>query len=231
MDDMPIADDPIQRGTQPGREWQVPGEKMADGSLHRPELKRFALKTECRSRICARHGPTPATSAPGHGGVCWERCGLRWEPIESIEGFEARSGASAAKSEHRHAPLVPTGQPLQCAAPQTRNQLRGTAALSTRRERVAMHRRLCRTGSRSRLCAVVRTSAAEFRRHGAQHELKPLARDADNQGARGRAVYARCNSQHATRLCPARFDTINARNGNHSRQQCGAAAELGRGGP
>ena len=73
----------------------------------------------------------------------------------------------------------------------------GTAALSTRRKRVAMHR----------------GSAAEFRRHGAQQELQPLARDAHNQGAKGRPYM-----QHATRKMQRGSNRLgstqfNARNG------------------
>jgi hypothetical protein len=191
---------------------------MADGSIHRPELKLFELKNGVQipnlheawanpGHMCTGtrvRMPCDTAGFVGSGAGCGRSRSNLSKDSRPKWRFCCKIGAPA-RSPH---PLAPTHPPLQCAAPQTRNQPSGTAALSTRRERVAMHRRLCRTGSRSRLCAVVRTSAAEFRRHGAQQELKPLARDAHNQGARGRAAHARCNPQDATRQCPARLDSI-----------------------
>ena len=66
----------IRRGTQPGMEWQVSGEKMADGSIHRPELKRFELQNGVQIPPL-REALAHPLSAPGHGGVYWEWCGLR----------------------------------------------------------------------------------------------------------------------------------------------------------
>ena len=141
-------------------EWQVPG-CGEDGRRVDPPIglssNGSSCRAECRSRLCARHGPTRYLHRATAGFV-----GSGAEPIESIEGIRrpkwrvcCKIGA-LARSPH---PLAPTHQPLQlCAAPQTRNQPRGTAALSTRRERVAMHRGSAeRAAVRALHCAVVRT--------------------------------------------------------------------------
>jgi hypothetical protein len=128
-------------------EWQVPG-CGEDGRWVDPPIglssNGSSCRAECRSRLCARHGPTPHLHRATVGFV-----GSGAEPIESIEGIRrpkwrvcCKVGA-LARSPY---PLAPTHQPLQlCAAPQTHTRARGDAS------------RLCRTGSRSRLCAVVRS--------------------------------------------------------------------------
>jgi hypothetical protein len=76
---------PLRRGTQPGMEWQVPGEKAADGSIHRPELKLFELKNGVQIPNLREAWAHPGHICTGtrvrmpvcHGGVCWEWCGLR----------------------------------------------------------------------------------------------------------------------------------------------------------
>jgi hypothetical protein len=124
-----------------------------------------------------------------------------------------------ARSPH---PLAPTHQPLQlCAAPQTHNQPRGTAALSTRRKRVAMHR-----GSAER--AAVRASAQSYVLECGR--VQAARRSTKTQAARTRCSQARCEGagrtcklQHArcSAAVPGSIQyTINARNGNHSGQQC-----------
>ena len=198
---------PLRSGTQPGMEWQVPGEKAADGSIHRPELKLFELKNGVQIPNLREAWAHPATSAPGLECACpcatvgfvgsGAGCGRSRSNLSRDSRPKWRFCCKIGAPARPPYPRAPTHQPLQCAAPQTRNQPRGTAALSTRRKRVAMHR----------------GSAAEFRRHGAQQELQPLARDAHNQGAKGRPYM-----QHATRKMQRGSNRLgstqfNARNG------------------
>ena len=86
-----------------------------------------SCRAECRSRLCARHGPTrylhrATVGFIGSGAGCGRS---RSNPSRE---FDAQSGASAAKSEHWHAPLIrlrPLTSPFSCARRHKRATNRG----------------------------------------------------------------------------------------------------------
>ena len=129
-------------------------------STYRPELKRFELQSGVQIPPLRE-----AWAHPGH--IC---TGPRWGLLGVVRAAvgadrihrghsTAQSGASAAKSEHWHAPLIrlrPLTSPFSCARRHKRTLKWHCCPLHSSRARGGASR-LCRTGSRSRLCAVVRS--------------------------------------------------------------------------
>ncbi len=161
-DDVPIADDPIHTTIvvpNPVMEWQVPGWRE-DGRwgrpTYRPELKRFELQSGVQIPPWREAWAHP-TSAPGHGGVCWERCGAdrihRGNSRPKVARLlQNRSTGTLPSSASAHSPPpsavrgATNAQPTEgYRCPLHSSQARGGAS------------RLCRTGSRSRLTLRSRT--------------------------------------------------------------------------
>ena len=65
-----------------------------------------SCRTEFRSRICARHGPPRPHLHRDTVGFVGSGAGCGRSRSNPSREFEAHCGASAAKSEHWHAPLI-----------------------------------------------------------------------------------------------------------------------------
>ena len=130
LDTVPIADYPIRRGTPTGMEWQVPGEKMADGSLHRPEFKRFELK----NRVQIPH-LREAWAHPGHicTGTRWGLLGVVRAAVGADRIHRGPSGASAANGSTGTLPLSACAN---SSAPSVRGIVSHTAYHTAARNRI-----------------------------------------------------------------------------------------------
>jgi len=114
-------------------EWQVPGEKAADGSIHRPELKLFELKNGVQIPNLREAWAHPAKSAPGLECACpcatvgfvgsGAGCGRSRSNLSRDSRPKWRFCCKIGAPARSPYPLAPTHQPLQCAAPQTRTRV------------------------------------------------------------------------------------------------------------
>ena len=128
MDIVPIADDPIRRGTQPAGNGRCQARKWPTGQSTGLSSNGSSCRTEFRSRICARHGPPRPHLHRDTVGFVGSGAGCGRSRSNPSREFEAHCGASAAKSEHWHAPLIrlrPLTSPFSCARRHKRATNRG----------------------------------------------------------------------------------------------------------
>ncbi len=109
-DDVPIADDPIHTTWYPTRSWNGRGQARRwpmGRSTYRPELKRFELQSGVQiPPLCeAWAHPAHICTGPRWGLLGVVRAAVGADRIHRGNST-AQSDASAAKSEHWHAPLI-----------------------------------------------------------------------------------------------------------------------------